>query len=53
MSILRSTDADGSQYYFESDGKLTVKNSVDVDPILKKNKQDYTMMEMVILHQKN
>ena len=39
MSILRSTDADGSQYYFEADGKLTIKNSVDVNPILDKNKK--------------
>jgi hypothetical protein len=41
MSILRSTDADGSQYYFEADGKLTIKNSVDVNPILDKNKRMY------------
>ena len=41
MSILRGTDFDGSKYYIESDGKLTVKNSQDVDPILKKNKQLY------------
>ena len=41
MSILRSTDADGSQYYFEADCKLTIKNSVDVNPILDKNKRMY------------
>jgi len=41
MSILRGTDFDGSKYYIESDGKLTVKNSQDVDPILKKNKRLY------------
>lgn len=41
MSILRSVDSDGTKYYFESDGKLTVKNTQDVNPILKKNKNLY------------
>jgi hypothetical protein len=41
MSILRSVDADGTKYYFEENGTLTVKNSQDVNPILKKNKRMY------------
>ncbi len=41
MSILRSVDPDGTKYFFEDDGKLTVKNSQDVEPILKKNKRMY------------
>lgn len=41
MSILRSVDADGTKYYFEEDGTLTVKNSQDVNPILEKNKRMY------------
>jgi phosphoenolpyruvate synthase/pyruvate phosphate dikinase len=43
MSILRNKDADGTSYYFESDGKMTVKTTQDVNPILKKNKQLYTL----------
>ena len=41
MSILRSVDSDGTKYFFEENGKLTVQNSQDVNPILKKNKQMY------------
>ena len=41
MSILRSVDPDGTKYFFEDDGTLTVKNSQDVNPILKKNKRMY------------
>jgi len=41
MSILRNVDADGTKYYFEEDGKITVKNSQNTDAILKKNKQLY------------
>ena len=41
MSILRSVDSDGTKYFFEPDGKLTVQNSQDVEPILKKNKRMY------------
>jgi|TARA_B110000971_G_scaffold91637_1_gene94314 hypothetical protein len=41
MSILRSVDPDGTKYFFEDDGTLTVKNSQDVEPILKKNKRMY------------
>tara|TARA_R110001606_G_scaffold18613_3_gene69682 strand:+ start:1646 stop:1972 length:327 start_codon:yes stop_codon:yes gene_type:complete len=41
MSILRSVDPDGTKYFFEDNGTLTVKNSQDVEPILKKNKRMY------------
>ena len=41
MSILRNVDADGTKYYFEEDGKITIKNSQNTDAILKKNKQLY------------
>ena len=41
MSILRNVDPDGTKYYFEEDGKLTVKHSQDTNVILKKNKQLY------------
>ena len=41
MSILRSVDPDGTKYFFEDDGTLTVKNSQDVEHILKKNKRMY------------
>lgn len=43
MSILRGKDTDGTSYYFETDGKLTVKTSQDVSPILNKNKKLYTL----------
>ena len=36
MSILRAVDPDGTKYYFEDDGKLTVKQSQNTDTILKK-----------------
>jgi len=41
MSILRSVDKDGTKYFFEEDGKITIKNSQNTDAILKKNKQLY------------
>lgn len=41
MSILRSADSDGTKYYFEEDGKLTIKHSQDAEAILKKNKNLY------------
>ena len=43
MSILRGKDSDGTKYFFEADGKLTIKNSQDVDPILQKNKRLYNL----------
>jgi len=43
MSILRSVDKDGTKYYFETDGKLTVQNSQDTSPILDKNKKLYSL----------
>ena len=43
MSILRGKDADGTKYFVEADGKLTIKNSQDVDPILQKNKRLYNL----------
>ena len=43
MSILRGKDSDGTKYFVEADGKLTVKNSQDVDPILQKNKRLYNL----------
>lgn len=43
MSILRGQDADGTKYFVEPDGKITVKNSQNVNPILQKNKQLYTL----------
>ena len=41
MSILRSVDKDGTKYFFEEDGKITVKNSQNTNAILKKNKELY------------
>lgn len=41
MSILRDKEADGTSYYVETDGKLTVKKSEDVNPLLKRNKELY------------
>jgi len=43
MSILRDKEKDGTSYYIESDGKITIKNTQDVDPILKKNKRLYNL----------
>lgn len=43
MSILRGQDADGTKYFVEPDGKITVKNSQNVNPILQKNKRLYTL----------
>tara|TARA_E500000331_G_scaffold314077_1_gene323159 strand:- start:3374 stop:3700 length:327 start_codon:yes stop_codon:yes gene_type:complete len=43
MSILRGKDSDGTKYFVEADGKLTIKNSQDVDPILEKNKRLYNL----------
>tara|TARA_R100000234_G_C4938134_1_gene151670 strand:+ start:14 stop:340 length:327 start_codon:yes stop_codon:yes gene_type:complete len=43
MSILRGKDSDGTKYFVEADGKLTVKNSQDVNPILQKNKRLYNL----------
>jgi len=43
MSILRGKDSDGTKYFVEADGKLTIKNSQDVDPILQKNKRLYNL----------
>ena len=43
MSILRGPDLDGPKYFVESDGKVTVKRSQDVNPILQKNKRLYTL----------
>jgi hypothetical protein len=41
MSRLRSKDNDGTSYFFEEDGKLTVKKTEDVNPLLKRNKELY------------
>ena len=41
MSILRGKELDGTKYYFEGDGKITIQNSQDVNPILEKNKKLY------------
>jgi hypothetical protein len=41
MSILRSVDPDGTKYYFESDGKLTIKKTENTNPILQNNKRLY------------
>jgi hypothetical protein len=44
MSILREkSKGDGDSYYFEPDGKMTIKTSQDVEPILKKNKALYNL----------
>ena len=43
MSILQGKDSDGTKYFVEADGKLTIKNSQDVDPILQKNKRLYNL----------
>ena len=43
MSILRGKDADGTKYFVDPDGKLTIKSTQDVNPILQKNKRLYTM----------
>ena len=43
MSILLGKDSDGTKYFVEADGKLTIKNSQDVDPILQKNKRLYNL----------
>ena len=43
MSILRAKESDGTKYFVESDGKVTVKRSQDVNPILQKNKRLYTL----------
>ena len=38
MSILRDQESDGTKYFVEADGKITVKRSQEVNPILQKNK---------------
>jgi hypothetical protein len=46
MSKLRDVEFDGvvrSDYIKESDGKLTIKHTQDVEPVLKKNKQLITL----------
>jgi len=46
MSKLRDVEFDGvvrSDYIKESDGKLTIKQTQDVEPVLKKNKQLITL----------
>ena len=46
MTKLRDVEFDGvirSDYIQESNGKLTVKNTQDVNPILKKNKELYNL----------
>jgi hypothetical protein len=43
MSILRDKDKDGTSYYIETDGKITIKTSQDINPILKKNKRLYNL----------
>lgn len=49
MSILRGQDADGTKYFVEPNGKITVKNSQDVNPILEKNKRLYPLMMDIVL----
>ena len=41
MSILRSVDPDGTKYYFESDGILTIKKTENTNPFLQNNKRLY------------
>ena len=46
MSKLRDVEFDGvvrSDYIKESDGKLTIKQTQDVEPVLKKNKELYNL----------
>jgi hypothetical protein len=43
MSILRDQESDGTKYFVEADGKITVKRSQDVNPILQKNKRLYNL----------
>ena len=43
MSILRDQESDGTKYFVEPDGKVTVKRSQDVNPILEKNKRLYNL----------
>jgi len=43
MSILRDQEADGTKYLVEPDGKVTIKKSQDVNPILQKNKRLYNL----------
>ena len=41
MSILRDKEKDGTSYYVETDGKLTVKKTENVTNLLKRNKELY------------
>ena len=43
MSILRDQESDGTKYFVEADGKVTVKRSQEVNPILQKNKRLYNL----------
>ena len=43
MSILRDQESDGTKYFVEPDGKVTIKKSQDVNPILQKNKRLYNL----------
>ena len=43
MSILRDQESDGTKYFVEPNGKITVKISQDVNPILQKNKRLYNL----------
>ena len=53
MSKLRDVEFDGvvrSDYIKESDGKLTIKHTQDVEPVLKKNKQLITLNAVSYTH---
>ena len=52
MSILRSVDPDGTKYYFESDGKLTIKKTENTNPILENNKRSNDLKLFVISERK-
>ena len=46
MSILRDQEADGTKYFVEAEGKITVKRSQEVKPIRQKNKRIYIINEV-------
>jgi hypothetical protein len=52
MSRLRSKDNDGTSYFFEEDGKLTVKKTENVNPLLKRNKELTIIMMVILLQEK-
>ena len=52
MSILRDQESDGTKYFVEPDGKITVKKDHKMLILFYKRIKDYIILMMVILKQK-